>query len=260
MIGKLLKDLIGISRVSGVSTAIRWAGCVARTMPTALRTRNLLAADRAMGTGPFQVRSGSTRARLVGEQAFSGLREVWVRSVYSEGNFLRIPDHGLVVDLGANMGNFSVMALAANPTARLIAVEPSARGVAKWQANIRANGFDNRATICRAFVGRFTAQQDSDVSGDPHYADVERLDEADFITRYGIERIAFLKCDIEGSEYFLADPDSRLLDMTDRLGIELHAFGGDVQAFLDMLVRRGFRIHVANWDGPDCIALAVRQA
>jgi len=259
MIGKLLRDFFGIIRVAGPARALQWAGAVAVTMPAALQTRNLLAADKAMGEGPFVARHGAATAKLVGEQAFSGLREIWVREVYSRDGFLKIPDDGLVVDLGANMGNFTAMALASNPTARVIAVEPGARNVAKFHATMAANGFADRATLCRAFVGIFSPQQHSDVATDPSYADAERLSEPDFIARYGIERIAFLKCDIEGSEYFLLDPQSRLLDMADRVGIEVHAFGGDVKAFLAELERRGFTLDTVIWDGADCIALASRH-
>lgn len=259
MIGKLLSDFLGIIRVAGPARALQWAGAVAVTMPKALKTRNLLAADRAMGEGPFTVWHGKVRARLVGRSAFSGLREIWVREVYSRGGFLQIPDNGLVVDLGANMGNFSAMALASNPTARVIAVEPGARNVAKFHATMAANGFEKRATLCRAFVGMFSPQQESDVATDASYTDAERLSEVDFIARYGIERIAFLKCDIEGSEYFLLDPQSRLLDISDRIGIELHAFGGDVKAFLAELEHRGFTLEAVVWDGDDCIALAARS-
>lgn len=259
MIGKLLRDFIGIAQVAGPARALQWAGAVAFTLPTALRTRNLLAADAAMGTGPFVARHGGAKASLVGDHAFSGLREIWVRQVYSRGDFLKIPDHGVVVDLGANMGNFSALALASNPTARVVAVEPGARNVAKFHATMQANGFADRAQLCRAFVGIFSPQQESDVATDPSYADAERLAETDFIARYGIERIAFLKCDIEGSEYFLLDPQSRLLDMSDRIGIEIHAFGGDVKAFLAELKRRGFTLETVIWDGDDCIALAVRS-
>lgn len=259
MIGKLLGDFFGIIRVAGLIRALQWAAAVAITLPTALKTRNLLAADAAMGTGPFDVTSGKARARLVGKGAFSGLREIWVREVYSRDDFLKIPDHGLVVDLGANMGNFSAMALATNPTARVIAVEPGTHNVAKFQATMAANGFTDRAQLCRAFVGIFSRQQDLDVANDANYADAERLSEPDFIARYGIERIAFLKCDIEGSEYFLLEPESRLLDMADRVGIEVHAFGGDPHALLNELRGRGFNIEKTIWDGDDCIALAVRS-
>ena len=260
MIDKLVSDFRGIARVCGLGTALRWASCVALTMPRNLKTRNLLAADLMMGEGPFRVRHAVGNAVLVGKQAFSGLREIWVRDVYARGGFLQVPDGGLVVDLGANMGNFSAMALAANPNARLVGVEPS-RGLAdKWRATVTANGFGDRATLCEAFVGVFTDKQQRDFDNDPNYQGVAVLDEAEFLQRYGIERIAFLKCDIEGSEFFMIEPESRILDITDRLAIEVHDFGGDVNAFLGGLKERGFTEVSVDWYGAECIARAARPA
>lgn len=258
MIGKLISDFKGIARVSGMGTALRWAACVAVTMPRNLVSRNLLAADLMMGNGPFRVRHTVGNAVLVGTQAFSGLREIWVRDVYARDGFLQIPDGGLVIDLGANMGNFSAMALAANPTASLVGVEPSRNIADKWRATIATNGFGDRASLCEAFVGVFTDKQQRDFDNDPNYQGVPVLSEAEFLDRYGIERIAFLKCDIEGSEFFMIEPGSRILDMTDRLAIEVHDFGGDVNAFLTGLNERGFTDVSVDWYGAECIARAAR--
>src|SRR3954471_19905336 len=156
MLRKLISDFKGIARVCGIGTALRWLACAVVTLPSALKTRNLLAADRLMGTGPFRVHHAIGDALLTGDSAFSGLREIWVRDVYAGGGFLRVPDRGTVVDLGANMGNFSAQALAANRSARLIAIEPSAPLGAKWAATMAINGFQDRAQLCRAFIGIFT--------------------------------------------------------------------------------------------------------
>ena len=258
MLAKLFGDFRGIVRVAGLGTALRWLGCVVLTMPSALKTRNLLAADRLMGTGPFRVHHAIGNALLTGDSAFSGLREIWVRDVYAGGGFLRIPDHGTVVDLGANMGNFSAQALAANSTARLIAIEPSAPLGAKWATTMAANNFQDRAQLCRAFIGIFTDKQHRDFANDPAYGDAPTINENEFLQRYSIDRIDFLKCDIEGSEFFMMESASRLLDITDRVAIELHDFGGDPQQFLDKLREKGFSDLQVDWYGRECIARAAR--
>ena len=260
MLAKLLGDFRGIARVAGIGTALRWMICVSLTLPTALKTRNLLAADRLMGNGPFRVHHAIGDALLTGESAFSGLREIWVRDVYAGGNFLRVPDHGTVVDLGANMGNFSAQALAANATARLIAIEPSAPLGAKWVATMAANGFQDRAQLCRAFIGIFTDKQRRDFENDPAYGDAPTINEDEFLRRYAIDHIDFLKCDIEGSEFFMTERNSRLLDIADRVAIELHDFGGDPQHFLDTLKAKGFVDLQVDWYGRECIARAARAA
>ena len=64
MIRKLLSDIVGVAKVSGIGRAIQWAVCVALTLPANLRSKNLLAADRLMGEGPFRV-IGATGRRVV---------------------------------------------------------------------------------------------------------------------------------------------------------------------------------------------------
>jgi len=258
MLAKLFGDFRGIARVAGLGTALRWMGCVVLTLPSALKTRNLLAADQLMGTGPFRVHHATGDALLVGDSAFSGLREIWVRDVYAGGGFLRLPDHGTVVDLGANMGNFSAQALAANPTVRLIAIEPSAPLGAKWATTMATNGFQDRAQLCRAFIGIFTDKQRRDFENDPAYGDAPTINEDEFLQRYQIDHIDFLKCDIEGSEFFMMERGSRLLDIADRVAIELHDFGGDPQHFLDTLKEKGFNDLQVDWYGRECIARAAR--
>ncbi len=258
MLGKFFSDVRGIARVCGAGPALRWGACVALTIAENLRTRNLLAADLLMGSGPFPVTHATGKALLIGKHAFSGLREIWVRDVYTRGSFLKVPDGGTVVDMGANMGNFSAMALASNSTIRLIAVEPSSQHAAKWHDTIKINNFVDRATLCESFVGHFTAKQQQDFDTDAYYQTATIIPEADFLERYKIDRIHFLKCDIEGSEFFLMEPNSRILDITDRIAIELHDFGGDVHQFLEHLVLKGFTDMQIEWHGGECIARAAR--
>jgi hypothetical protein len=142
----------------------------------------------------------------------------------------------------------------------LIAIEPSAPLASKWAKTMAANGFQDRAQLCRAFIGIFTDKQRRDVENDPAYGDAPTINEDEFLRRYAIDHIDFLKCDIEGSEFFMTERGSRLLDITDRVAIELHDFGGDPQHFLDTLKAKGFIDLQADWYGRECIARAARAA
>src|SRR5271169_4113278 len=108
----ILKDARGIASACDWLVALRWLGCIAMTLPDCLRARNLQPADRLMGQGPFRVSRGAAHAWLSGAQIFSGIREIWVRDVYLKNNFLEIPAGALVIDFGANLGNFTHLALA----------------------------------------------------------------------------------------------------------------------------------------------------
>lgn len=258
-ISKIAMDTVGIARVCGPSTAIRWVGHIMVNFPRVLASKNLQAADRAMGDGPFKASRERSHAFLTGNQVFSGLREIWVRDVYLKDDFLTVPDGAVVVDLGANLGVFSALALAQNSSARVIAVEPSVRLLSSLKKCIAANGWSARLTPVRGFVGNFTETQTAALRDQADYADAPTISEMELISRYRITRIDFLKCDIEGSESFLLEPGSRLLAMTNRLAIELHDQGVDIPQFLNHLESIGFEIGHVEWAVGSCIALCRRR-
>lgn len=256
---KIAADAAGISRVCGISVAAKWLSLVFIKFPAVLKSGNLQPADRAMGNGPFEAKRARSRAILTGSQVFSNLREIWVRDVYLKDDFLSVPNNGLVVDLGANLGVFSALALAQHDSVRVIAVEPSHSLLESLKKCVSANGWSARTTPIRAFIGNFTETQKTALRQGSDYADAPTITESELISRSTITKIDLLKCDIEGSEFFLLEPDSRLLAITDRLAIELHQWGGDIQMFLDHLTRIGFEIGRVEWAHGSCIALCRRN-
>jgi FkbM family methyltransferase len=254
----ILSDARGIARACGLGIAVLWLWSIVRTFGECRRVRNLQPADRRMGDGPFRVHRAGARAVLTGTQVFSGIREIWVRDVYLKDDYLKIPPGACVVDLGANLGNFTSLALAQHPDVRVVAVEPSRTLFDSLERSLRLNGWSHRASVLRAFIGVETRVQVA-VQSDENYRDVKYVTEADFIAQHDLRRIDFLKCDIEGSEFFLLNPDSRLLSMTEHLAIEIHPTGGSVSEFLKALHDNGFAVgSVVNDAGGACIALCKR--
>jgi FkbM family methyltransferase len=254
----LARDAAGIAGTCGPWIAIRWLWCILVTLPECLKIRNLQPADRLMGNGPFTVSRKGARAKLTGQQVFSGIREIWVRDVYLKGDYLKISPGALVIDLGANLGNFTNLALAQHGDVRVIAVEPSLPLSDSIRESLRVNGWSNRASVKRAFLGAKTEVQMA-VAEDPAYRDAEYVSESAFLAEFNIQHIDFLKCDIEGSEFFLLHPESKLLSLTRNLAIEVHPTGGSVAHFLDFIRSSGFEIGSVVNDGTGaCIALCRR--
>ena len=213
-----------------------------------------------MGDGPFPVARGTARAELRGPQVFSGVREIWVRDVYLKDDFLQISRGALVVDFGANVGNFTNLALAQHKDVRIVAIEPSLSLSQSLQASVNGNGWLARVAVKRAFVGTSTTVQAS-VAANPDYSGAPFLTEEQFLDEFKIDHVDFLKCDIEGSEFFLLEPKSRLLSITRNLAIEIHAWGGSVARFLDHLRSVGFEIGPVTYESEGtCIALCRRSA
>jgi FkbM family methyltransferase len=256
----ILRDARGIAAVCGWPVALRWLGCIAFTLPACMRTHNLQPADRLMGRGPFRVTHRAARARLSGEQVFSGIREIWVRDVYLKNSFLEIPAGALVIDFGANLGNFTNLALAQQKDVRVVAVEPSLRLSESLRASVEANGWAERVVLKRAFVG-VTTEVQRRVAQDPDYRGAPFMTEKEFLDEFKIERIDFFKCDIEGSEFFLLEPESKLLSLTRNLAIEIHEWGGSVSHFLSHLRHVGYEIRDVTYGaGDSCVALCQRTA
>lgn len=255
---RTLNDVTGLLSVCGLGKTTRWLAAALLNVRSIARTRTFAAADWAMGPGPFQISYRGLRFRVCGPGVFGGIREMYVRDVYFQGGWFDIPKSARVVDLGANIGNFTNLALAHDPGVRVVAVEPSRCLLKDFHASIELNGASSRVQVVRAFVGGNTRKQ-MDCQADPCYAGASFMTDAEFVSSIGEGPIDFLKCDIEGSEFDLLTPGSAILESTQRLAIEIHAFAGDVRNFIQGLADCGFEIGPVKWD-PDgsCIMLARR--
>lgn len=58
-----------------------------------------------------------------------------------------------MVDLGANIGVFTLLALAHGPNVKVVSVEPGASLSAAFSAQLALNGWQDRAVLERAFLG-----------------------------------------------------------------------------------------------------------
>lgn len=213
-----------------------------------------------MGVGPFVVdipRYG-VRFRIAGTEAFSGIREMYGRDVYLRNGTLTIRDGDHVVDLGANIGNFTNLALAHGPNVQVVAVEPGAHMNASFSSSVGLNpGYLERTRLINAFVGSIGGTQEAMLRS-AEYRDAKWNSEDELISSAGTQQIDFLKCDIEGGEFGLLTPRSRLLHLTQSLAVEIHQFAGDVEGFIAMLRGCGFSI-LARQTDPDGFATVLAR-
>lgn len=251
-------DTFGLIRVCGFGVAMRWLSKVFLNFGKCLKARNLQPADIAMGEGPFEVRLGRSKARLSGCQIVSGIREIWVRDVYLANGFLKIPEQATVVDFGTNMGNFTMLALGHGPGVKVVSVEPSSERNALYRRQVEVNGWQDRATLDRCFIGTRGDMQE-ELLEDKHYHGAEFVSQEEFIARHNLTKINFLKCDIEGSEFGLLNEESPILAMTDQLGIEIHDMAGDRYEFIKMLETCGFEVAPVRHHDTSCVAQARRK-
>jgi len=138
----------------------------------------------------------------------------------------RISQHakrgGLLVDVGANFGYFSLLWAGASPQNRVIAFEASPRNLPGLKHNISANGFDQRIRLEPCAAGKANGEMAFD-PGPPDqtgwggvaaqesdgmiHVPARRLDEA----LAGEARIDVLKIDVEGAESWVLEGAEKLL-------------------------------------------------
>jgi hypothetical protein len=183
----VFRDFVGLCRIAGIWVGLRWLAGIAITVPEILGRGNLSSADCNIGKQHFSIRLGrGVRLQIAGRDALSGTREMYVRGVYLGHGLLRIEDGDKIMDLGANMGNFTAMALAHGPNVKVVAVEPSTTMNQAFRDSVGLNpGFLQRTKLVRAVLGATSdthkAITSSDAySGAPWIAEDDRIAQAGF--------------------------------------------------------------------------------
>jgi FkbM family methyltransferase len=155
----------------------------------------------------FDIREGYPTDGIV-------IKEIWEENVYEvdEGRF-KIP--GVTVDLGANIGAFSI--LAAKHGSKVLAVEPEPHSLIALENNIHLNNMQDRITIAPVGISNFNGTtlindggggasiKDNVSTGS--IANIITLEELFF--RYDIDLVNVLKIDVEGSEEEIISGASR---------------------------------------------------
>jgi FkbM family methyltransferase len=145
----------------------------------------------------FHVRDDSLADKLV-------IREIWCESVY-ECNEDEFNDTGICVDLGANIGVFSVWAEAHGAT-RVLAVEPEPNNIKLLERNIELNKCQ-AIEVVEVGISNYSGNAViSDEEGGSTIKDTKdgtsiQVETLEWLwNKYELEFIDVLKVDIEGSE------------------------------------------------------------
>lgn len=198
----------------------------------------------------FQVRRGAWADEAV-------LRHVIGEREYHPPGYEVGPDD-VVIDVGANIGAFSVLAARKATNGRVIAFEPEPDNFALLCENLSRNGCENvtpvRAAVTdRAGIVTLNLNADSGAGHSLHRdpsgrgVSVPAMTLADVFDAYAVELCDFLKLDCEGAEYdILYTLPRNLFGRVRRVALEYHADpavkrdrGDELVAFLRGV---GFRV------------------
>lgn len=133
------------------------------------------------------------------------IREIWEENVY-EVNDGRFNLGGVVIDIGANIGSFSIFA--AHHGAHVYAIEPEPHNADALRKNISLNNMQDLITVSEVGISNFVGTAViSDRGGgatikdsvtDGSIINITTLDK--YIDDHNIKSVDVLKIDVEGSE------------------------------------------------------------
>jgi FkbM family methyltransferase len=199
----------------------------------------------------FEMRTGPVIA-FDGDPPWRIFEDIWRYQIYDRKYPKSWHAPRSVVDVGANVGFFSLYAAARWPTARIFAYEPAPENVKWLERNIatsRANQVRIYPLAVAGSVGRatFYLKQESGWhslwdNGAQSAIETETTTLEAIVARTGSEPIDLLKIDAEGAEYQILRGREQLLARSVRYIVmeyhELHEH--QFQELRDILERSGF--------------------
>jgi FkbM family methyltransferase len=205
----------------------------------------------------FETRPGTLDAAI--------FKEVFVHKLYTPAGF-EIGPRDVVVDIGAQIGAFSVFAAQAASQGRVISFEPAPANFALLKRNIELNSLRHVEALPQAVsdaVGERELRLSHNTGGHSfHTVDrsaptaiirVAAVTLAEIARDRRVTEIDFLKMDCEGEEYSIIDSCSdELLRRIRRMAMEVHDLDETRNAIClrEQLIARGLEVrHEAKPDG-----------
>jgi FkbM family methyltransferase len=238
---RLASELSAIGATASMECSARYLASIVATLPAIVRTRTLVPADAMMADRLCHFRPFGTRVVLPGS-LFAGAREIYARQVYFALPQFRLRSGDTVVDLGANHGVFTT--LAACIAKKVIAIEAQSGFFDGIRQNIALNHCAADVTLEFGLVGARSGMfaDETVLTTASHYGgQPPTLAMADVFRTHGLERVDFLKMDIEGSEFALLREHSEWLAKVSKIVMEVHPEFGAAADLVESLARAGFR-------------------
>jgi len=206
----------------------------------------------------LELRDGSRYAVRRRTLDLSVINELAFTNPYLGPGYVAIAPDAIVVDVGANIGDFAVQAARQCPQGRVIAVEPLRTAGTRIATQARLNSLSNVSWVHAALSG--VEGQVSALQNGACYRTAADTAEAarvitlgGLMTELGLARIDLLKLDCEGAEWDVLPAAEAVLPSVAQICMEYHCEGGwTAERLADWLTTRGFSVKVQSgggWNG-----------
>lgn len=187
--------------------------------------------------GNLVLRIGDSKIKI---RAGTNDKKIITELVLSEPYFpkwLEMGENSKIIDLGAHIGIFSILAASKFKNAKIFAIEPSEDNFSILEENVNMNKnvditvskiclSDKRESV-ELYKDKNSARHSIVRTGNTEKEIVEAMTLGDFFNEKGIEECDLLKMDIEGAEYpVLFSTTSETMRKIQRIFLEIHDIEG----------------------------------
>lgn len=243
---RFIREVFEILRTADKGTFYYYLAAIIVTFPKIMRSRSLAPADKKMAPRNCCFRPFGKKIIISG-QHFGLAREIYCSKFYFIPAGFEIPENGVVIDLGANVGIFTI--LAALHARKVIAVEAQSEFLGLIENNLKKNGCFENVIIEHGIIGARSGvfSNEENLRAASHFRLFpQQLSIPDILKRHDIGKVDFLKIDIEGSEFDLFKEDTSWLEKTGKIAMEVHLEYGNLNEIIKTLKSYEFIIWLVN--------------
>ena len=195
-------------------------------------------------------------AGLYGFSASTFLHEIYVREIYEQLPQYRPQSGWIIVDAGANIGLYTLLATHVNPKT-VIALEPDPRNYLRLCRNLRINRISGVKALpyalastnrCCDFVlaGDLFHSHMAEKVADQKAIKVRAVSLDYILATFKLDHVDLLKLDVEGGEHDIITLQNKALasGLVERIVGELHGRKYDIYALIEKLKALDFRVEL----------------
>jgi FkbM family methyltransferase len=231
-----------------------WTGSITSGLGSKIiKTKDGFSYKRVNNETIFKLREGTTDRFIIWE--------VWKLKEYDKKTF-EIHSNDVIVDIGAQIGAFSVFASQKAPLGHVYSYEPIPENFQLLKENISINKLKNVTCCQRAvlsttgdemmYVEKFNSGGHSKYQRRNNSAiKIKSVTLKDIFETNKINRINLLKIDVEGSEYeIILETQKKYLDKIDKIIMEYHDYyqhGHTYHKLVEKLELSGFKVSTGGY-------------
>jgi FkbM family methyltransferase len=247
---RFFRELAGIYQVGGIRLILEYLSAISRRIHRVACEKKLKPADDLMAGKNITLYPYGKKVILNGNH-FGLVREIYgLKCYFPPLSGFEIKENDIVVDLGCNVGVFTV--LPAKAAKQVVAIDAQSMFLEELKKNMIANNCLSNVSTLLSFVGSKSGVfADKEILKQSPFYDKTplRLSMNQICHRHDLARIDFLKIDIEGSEFCLFAGNHAWLERVEKIAMEVHQDFGEIGSIISALEGSGFQVWLRNKNG-----------